>query len=347
MLRSVLDKFLLTHNAMISFFDLESIQMRPWIFALVVSVITGCGPSDQERKANIQAELNPPASAYSAVVPCSSRDESCKYPRDLFSKRAEFKESTLNLLRKYQIEVPQWLFNGVEAELIRSSLISSSSTRIYASVCEPHHCPHAFGFLFREDGGAPVGLYQTKGGQFVWLGDPTVEERNFLCQQSYDCSEQRKNRGLARILNDLGFPASTDISKFSNCSNFKTNNSKVQQFEVCDAQPQSDCPFSNNARCMVDAEFINGEVRKLTFDYQYGEVNGDGFKNELDRRYGNSAVVEKVPDGVPMKTWSASWQADEVQITLDRLKGINVSGKPYDKLSIGFIVKTVPDPFSR
>lgn len=221
--------------------ELQKLKQRRKISLglLVIAVIAGIsgwflGVSSKQ-EASTFAEQAPPAPL------CST--ETCKYPRDLYAKRGDLKKAAVTLLEKSGVSAPEWLFEGVQSPL--EVLSSGASIYTYTRMCEPSNCMHALSFLHSNDASMVVGFYKKNDGQFVWLGNPTIEQQRLICE-SPACPEHMDspppaawwvaNRGFTECHEDDGPAAHLDqligLPDKPETQDFRDSSGKLYKVEV-------------------------------------------------------------------------------------------------------------------
>lgn len=139
------------------------------------------------------------------------------------------------------------------------------------------------------------------------------------------------------------------VSDFNACSDRQGNNAEVKGYKICDDMPLSNCPYSGDQYCAVSGMFVDGRLRELTYKYEADNIFGDDLKLNLDSTYGKARIDRKprlqFPDGSWIQSNISTWSTPAVKIVLMRMAGVNINGTPYDKTSVTFSDKSVPDPY--
>ncbi len=176
-----------------------------------------------------------------------------------------------------------------------------------------------------------------------------AESKAKLAQQLAEIqAAERKSRGLGvnDLLEKFDYPIIIGARYFSECSSFRSKKPEIQAHEVCNEVRIDNCPYSEGKSCGVDGEFVNGELRKASFNYEYGKFDGDALKERLDAEYGKVPVEEKSLPEFPMKSWSSNWRLPSgLAVIVFRTQGVNINGQRYNNVSVMFIDEKLPDPY--
>lgn len=291
---------------------------------------------------------NSPPPPKPSVTPCSAEDKSCSYLRDLYEKNPKLKQQLISELKKASLPQPNWIIDGMQTEIIR--IPNDTETKILGFTCEPHNCTHSLLVLHNTKDGSVGGLYSTQGEELTFFGQINAEDRVRLCNESSSCVSNRENTLVHRLASELGFPIVKNRGFFGN-SNCQPFNGKKREnvfgYSICEKQVNPNCLNSRNGTCSIFAIFTDEYLHSVSYTYEYENIDGEALKKIVDERFGDALVETKDlrPKGINMMSWHANWEFNNIHLSLNRFRGVNVNGQPYDNISFTVDDKSIPSPY--
>lgn len=171
----------------------------------------------------------------------------------------------------------------------------------------------------------------------------TLTIKNLALTSNAASANPSTSTNLISLVAENGFPPIKDKGFFNSCSVFNSNNPGEPEYVACDEIELHSCPYSP-AGCSVQGEFVNGKLRLLSFNYEYGAVDGASMKNKFDEKYGYSSVSQKSPNSLPINSWSSSWKKENIEVKIMRFEGININRESYNTVIVSFIDTSLPKP---
>lgn len=327
----------------------KKLALKKWLSAFInvcaaislTTILISCDSgtdvdnSNQARKegdnsSQAREPVNQSSNLTEQILPCSQTDNTCLTIPDFYEKNSKFKLEFQRVLKEANIAEPSWVPDGVSSPFKRMSLYGEAY--VMGFICEPHNCGEQSIYAAYNEGSKKIfGVYNSGAG-LKWFGSPNDSETNLICEYSDFCVAVTE---LAATLSEHGFPIMLESSDFNDCFEFED-----PKRLVCNEKFVANCPYSTNG-CMAGADLTGNQHGSQSFSYKYEEIDHNKLKRDLDTAYGESPVEERQD---LLTTWSSNWKHGNVEIGLMRLKGVNISGIPYDNVTVHFQDIQYPDP---
>lgn len=280
-------------------------------------LMAGCDRNAESGLSSVRQELNPPTEAYVNARTCSEADATCQSLVDLYDRKPGFKESLRSALAAAEVSVPEWLPVALTSKLIRQD--RGGESLVIGRACEPRNCAQFLYVAQNEATDRLYGFYRTNE-QIDWFGQPDDAEKALLCNTEQFCHLEPRLSEIRPQLNKLGFPEMTQLTEFSNCTEFKGGLSSRDGF-VCREQYLAQCAYASGS-CSVSSEFVGDQLAQIAFKYKYRQIRYDELKKVLDKTYGKATEQIIRPDAPNNSTaWVSTWTNGNVRIVLRRVKG--------------------------